>query len=172
VTITGGVPIFNLPESRIYEIGRGYFWPVPIPGIIAIVGLVITWVLLYRTRFGRYVYAIGGNPEAAKLAGVNLPRMQILIYLFTFMAACAGLVLTGRVKSGQPLLAEGLELQAIGAVVIGGVSLFGGKGRLSGVIWGVILMGILANGLNLIGVSDFCTADCHWGRDYPCGGRH
>ena len=156
LTTTGGVPIFGLPSSWIYQIGRGFFGPVPIPVIIALVGLALTWVLLYRTRFGKYVYAIGGNEEAAKLAGVSVPRTQILIYLFSgFMAACAGLVLTGRVQSGQPLLAEGLELQAIGAVVIGGVSLFGGKGRLSGVIWGVILMGILGNGLNLIGVSTF-----------------
>jgi ribose/xylose/arabinose/galactoside ABC-type transport system permease subunit len=156
LTTTGGVPIFGLPESAIYQIGRGYVGPVPIPVLIAAAGVVATWLLLYRTRFGMHVYAIGGNEEAATLAGVNVNRTKLLIYVYSgLMAAIAGLVLTGRVQSGQPLLAEGLELQAIGAVVIGGVSLFGGKGRLSGVIWGVILMGILANGLNLLGVSTF-----------------
>lgn len=156
LTVTGGVPIFGLSQSPIFKIGTGYVGPIPIPVIIAMVGLLLTWVLLYRTTFGVHVFGTGGNEEATKLAGVNVARVKLLVYAFSgLMAGVAGLVLTGRVQSGQPLLAEQLELQAIGAVVIGGVSLFGGKGRFSGVFWGVVLMGILANGLNLIGVSTF-----------------
>jgi ribose transport system permease protein len=124
--------------------------------IFAVAGLALTWVLLYRTRFGTYVYAIGGNAESARLAGIDVGRVQVLIYTITgFLAGVGGVVLSARVKSGQPLLGEGLELESIAAVVIGGVSLFGGKGRLAGTVWGVILIGILSNGLNLIGVSTF-----------------
>ena len=156
LTVTNGVPIFGLPDSGVYSIGRGFVGPIPAPVIFAAAGLVLTWTLLYRTRFGIYVYAIGGNEESATLAGVNVARVKILIYTLTgFLAGVGGVVLTARVKSGQPLLGEGLELESIAAVVIGGVSLFGGKGRLAGTVWGVILIGILSNGLNLIGVSTF-----------------
>jgi ribose transport system permease protein len=156
LTRTNGVPIFGLPDSSIYSIGRGFVGPIPAPVIFAAAGLVLTWILLYRTRFGTYVYAIGGNAESAKLAGIDVARIQILIYTITgFLAGVGGVVLTARVRSGQPLLGEGLELESIAAVVIGGVSLFGGKGRLAGTVWGVILIGILSNGLNLIGVSTF-----------------
>jgi ribose/xylose/arabinose/galactoside ABC-type transport system permease subunit len=153
---TNGVPVFGLPDSSVFQIGNGYVGPVPAPVIFAILGLALTWVLLNRTRFGVHVYAIGDNEESAKLAGINISRTKVLIYTWTgLLAAVGGLVLTARVRSGQPLLGEGLELQSIAAVVIGGVSLFGGRGRLSGTIWGVILIGILSNGLNLVGVSTF-----------------
>jgi ribose/xylose/arabinose/galactoside ABC-type transport system permease subunit len=129
---------------------------IPAPVLFAVAGFAATWVLLNRTRFGTYIYAIGGNEATAKLAGINVARVKVLIYTWAgFLTAVGGLVLTARVKSGQPLLGSGLELQAIAAVVIGGVSLFGGRGRLSGTIWGVILIGILSNGLNLVGVSTF-----------------
>jgi ribose transport system permease protein len=156
LTATNGVPIFGLPDSGIYSIGRGFVGPIPAPVLFAVAGLLLTWILLYHTKFGTYVYAIGGNEESAKLAGINLARVRILIYTLTgFLAGVGGVVLTGRVKSGQPLLGDGLELESIAAVVIGGVSLFGGRGRLAGTIWGVVLIGILSNGLNLIGVSTF-----------------
>jgi ribose transport system permease protein len=156
LTRTNGVPIFGLPDSSVYSIGRGFVGPIPVPVIFAVAGLALTWVLLYRTRFGTYVYAIGGNAESARLAGIDVGRVQILIYTITgFLAGVGGVVLSARVKSGQPLLGEGLELESIAAVVIGGVSLFGGRGRLAGTVWGVILIGILSNGLNLIGVSTF-----------------
>jgi ribose transport system permease protein len=156
LTVTSGVPVFGLPDSWIYEIGEGYVGPVPVPVIFAIAGLVVAWVVLYRTRFGNYVYAIGGNESSAILAGVDAARVKLLVYTLSgAFAALGGLVLTARVRSGQPLLASGLELQAIAAVVIGGVSLFGGRGRLAGTVWGVVLIGILANGLDLIQVSTF-----------------
>jgi ribose/xylose/arabinose/galactoside ABC-type transport system permease subunit len=156
LTVTSGVPIFGLPDSSIYNIGNGYVGPVPAPVLFALAGLALTWFLLYWTRFGTYVYAIGGNEESAKLAGINVARVKILIYTYTgLLTAVGGILLTARVESGQPLLGQGLELQAIAAVVIGGVSLFGGRGKLGGTIWGVILIGILSNGLNLVGVSTF-----------------
>jgi ribose/xylose/arabinose/galactoside ABC-type transport system permease subunit len=156
LTITNGVPLFGLPDSPIYEIGRGYIGPVPTPVLFAVAGLIVMHVLLYRTRFGTYVYAVGGNEESARLAGIDVERIKILVYtLIGFLTGVGGLVLTARVRSGQPLIGDGLELEAIGAVVIGGVSLFGGVGRLSGTVWGVILIGIISNGLNLIGVSTF-----------------
>jgi ribose/xylose/arabinose/galactoside ABC-type transport system permease subunit len=156
LTVTSGVPIFGLPESSIYNIGNGYVGPIPAPVLFAVAGLILTWFLLYWTRFGTYVYAIGGNEESAKLAGINVPRIKILIYTYAgLLTAVGGILLTARVESGQPLLGQGLELQAIAAVVIGGVSLFGGRGKLGGTIWGVILIGILSNGLNLVGVSTF-----------------
>jgi ribose/xylose/arabinose/galactoside ABC-type transport system permease subunit len=156
LSITNGVPIFGLPDSWIFDIGNGYVLGIPAPVLFAVAGFAATWVLLNRTRFGTYIYAIGGNEATAKLAGINVARVKVLIYTWAgFLTAVGGLVLTARVKSGQPLLGSGLELQAIAAVVIGGVSLFGGRGRLSGTAWGVILIGILSNGLNLVGVSTF-----------------
>ena len=156
LSITNGVPIFGLPRDPIFQIGNGYVWEIPAPVLFAVAGLTATWVLLNRTRFGTYVYAIGGNEASARLAGINVGRVKVLIYTWTgLLVAIGGLVLTARVRSGQPLLGTGLELQAIAAVVIGGVSLFGGRGKLSGTIWGVLLIGILSNGLNLVGVSTF-----------------
>jgi ribose/xylose/arabinose/galactoside ABC-type transport system permease subunit len=156
LSVSNGVPIFDIPTPGLFQIGNGYVGPLPAPVLFAVAGFALTWVLLNRTRFGTYVYAIGDNEESARLAGINVSRTKVLIYTWSgLLAAVGGLVLTARVGSGQPLLGEGLELQAIAAVVIGGVSLFGGRGRLSGTIWGVILIGILSNGLNLMGVSTF-----------------
>lgn len=156
LTVTGGAPVFDLPKTWVFQLGRGFIGPVPIPVLIALAGFVVTWFLLNRTAFGKHVFAIGGNEQAARLAGIDVGRTKLGIYVFMgLMTAVSGIVLAGRVGSGQPLLAEGIELEAIGAVVIGGVSLFGGRGRLSGVFFGVLLMGILSNGLNLVGVSTF-----------------
>jgi inositol transport system permease protein len=156
LTETGGVPIFDMPDSGIYWIGQGSLAGFPAPLLFAAAGGIITWVLLYRTAFGRYVYAIGGNEESARLAGVPVARVKLAVYAWTgFLTGVGGLLLTARVKSGQPTLGQGLELQAIAAVVIGGVALEGGRGRLVGVVWGVIFIGMLGNGLNLVGVSTF-----------------
>jgi ribose/xylose/arabinose/galactoside ABC-type transport system permease subunit len=156
LTKTGGVPIFDLPESNIFWIGQGNFAGVPAPLLFAAVGAALTWILLYRTAFGRYVYAIGGHEESARLAGIPVARVKLYVYAWTgLLTGLGGLLLTARVKSGQPTLGQGLELQAIAAVVIGGVALEGGRGRLVGVLWGVVFIGLLGNGLNLVGVSTF-----------------
>jgi ribose transport system permease protein len=156
LTITNGNPIFQLPDSWFYLLGTGYIGPIPVPVILAAIGFGFLWVLLNRTRFGTYVYAIGGNEQAARLAGVPVSRIKITIYLLSSLfAAIGGIILTARVHSGQPLLGEGLELESIATVVIGGTSLFGGRGRLMGTLVGVLFVGVLQNGLNLMGISTF-----------------
>lgn len=156
LTMTNGDPIFGLPDSPFFAIGTGYLGPIPIPVFFAVAVFVAVWVLLNRTRFGTYVYAIGGNENAATLAGIRVALMKIGIYVLSGVcAALGGVILTARVHSGQPLLGQGLELQSVATVVIGGTSLFGGRGRLLGTLFGVLLVGIVQNGLDLLGVSTF-----------------
>lgn len=156
LTITDGVPIFGLPDTGFSWIGQGYVGPVPVPVLFMAATFIVMQVLLTRTRFGTSVYAIGGNEQAAILAGIPTPRVKIMIYALSgLIAALGGVILTGRVNSGQPLLGEGLELQSVATVVIGGTYLFGGRGRLVGTLFGVMFVGILQNGLNLLGISTF-----------------
>lgn len=156
LTITDGVPIFGLPESSFSWIGQGYLGPVPAPVIFAVITFAAIGVLLSRTSFGTTVYAIGGNEQAALLAGMRVARTKIAIYALSGLtAALGGVILTARVNSGQPLLGQGLELDSVATVVIGGTYLFGGRGRLVGTIFGVMFVGILQNGLNLLGISTF-----------------
>lgn len=156
LTLTNGDPIFELADSVFFQIGTGYVGPVPIPVIAAAIAFAAVWLLLYRTRFGTHVYAIGGNEQAANLAGIAVARMKVLVYMLSGgFAALGGIILTARVHSGQPLLGQGLELASVATVVIGGTSLFGGRGRLGGTLFGVALVGIVQNGLDLLGVSTF-----------------
>ena len=156
MTITSGVPIWGFPDSNVYQVGNGYYLGIPIPMYVAALGFAFTWFLLHLTPFGIRLYALGGNEEAAILAGVNTPRSKVAIYTLSgLLAGVGGVVLTLRVQSGQPLLGTGLELQTIAAVVVGGASLFGGKGRIVGTLLGVILIGVLNNGLDIVGVSSF-----------------
>lgn len=156
LTITNGDPIFQLPDSWFYQLGIGFVGPVPVPVILAAATFVLIWILLYRTRAGTYVYAVGGNEQAASLAGIPVARTKLAVYMLSGLcAALGGVILTARVRSGQPLLGQGLELNAVAAVVIGGTSLFGGRGRLIGTIYGVLLVGIVSNGLDLLGISTF-----------------
>ena len=156
LTITDGVPIFGLPESGFAWIGQGYLGPIPAPAIVAVLTFAVIWVLLTRTRFGTALYAIGGNEQAAVLAGISAARTKIAIYALSGLtAALGGVILTARVNSGQPLLGQGLELDSVATVVIGGTYLFGGRGRIVGTVFGVMFVGILQNGLNLLGISTF-----------------
>ncbi|TFB47822.1 ABC transporter permease [Cryobacterium tagatosivorans] len=156
LTITNGDPIFELPDSWFFNLGIGFVGPVPIPVIIAAVVFALIWILLYRTRMGIHVYAVGGNEQAANLAGIAVARTKLQVYMLSGLcAALGGVILTARVHSGQPLLGQGMELNAVAAVVIGGTSLFGGRGRLIGTIYGVLLVGIVSNGLDLLGISTF-----------------
>jgi ribose transport system permease protein len=155
LTLTGGSYIQGMPPG-FSELGFGYFGPVPLPALVATGALVVAWVLLARTTFGREVYAVGGNSEAARLSGLPVRRVTWAIYLVSSgMAAIAGVVLSSRVSSGQPDIGSGLELQSIAAVVLGGVSLFGGQGSVIGVLFGVLLLSFLQNGLNLLNVPSF-----------------
>ena len=156
LTLTGGLPIFNLEADKFFFLGSGYIFHIPVPVYFAVIGFGLTYVILQLTPLGRYCYAIGGNEETVRLAGINVAKYKILIYTLSgLFSGIAGVLLTARVISGQPLLGTGYELQAVAAVVIGGTSLFGGVGRIGGTILGVLFVGILNNGLNLLGVSTF-----------------
>lgn len=135
-------------------IGNGYLGPVPIPVVITLVWLLICWVLLNRTRFGRHIYAIGGNREAARFSGIKIPRVITMVYIISgFAAGLSGVILAARMSSGQPIAGQGFELDAIAAIVLGGTSLAGGRGKLSGTLIGALIIGVLNNGLNLMQVS-------------------
>lgn len=154
--ITGGLPVVNLPNEFAYIGGTGYIGPLPIATIIVAVIFAVLYVLLTRSRFGYYVYAIGGDESATRLAGVNVRRVRTLVYVISgTLAAIAAVLLSSRVNSGQPSLGEGAELLSVAAVIIGGVRLRGGQGSLAGVMLGVILLAVLSNGLNLINISSY-----------------
>lgn len=155
LTLSGGLPIAGLPKSFL-TIGAGYILGIPIPAIIAAIVMAIGYFILSRTAFGRNVYAVGGNEEAAMLSGINVSRIKILVYLLSGVCAgIAGVVLTSRVISGQPTLGEVQELYAIAAVVIGGSKISGGYGGVGKTVLGVLVLGLLNNGLNLIRVSSY-----------------
>lgn len=150
-----GRPIPNL-KPEFLKIGRNSFLGIPIPVIILVVALAIAGFILYKTRFGRHVFSIGGNEQASLVSGLNVSRVKILVYgISGLLAGVAGVVLTSRVTSGLPQAGESYELDAIAAVVIGGTTLSGGKGRLWGTVVGFILIGIINNGLDLLNVSSF-----------------
>jgi ribose transport system permease protein len=137
-------------------IGSGYLWVFPLPVLYMVVLIVVFVVLMNRTKFGTYVYAIGGNRKSARLSGVPIWRVEVLTFTISgLLAAFAGLVLSARMFSGQPTVGVGYELDAIAACVLGGASLSGGIGRISGTIFGAIVIGIISNGLVLINVSSF-----------------
>lgn len=138
------------------EIGVGYVGPVPIPVVIAIVVVVLTYFLLNRTVFGRYLYAAGGNPEAARSAGLPVNRIYIVAFIVVGVAAAlAGLITAGRLNSFQPTIGVGFELNVIAAVILGGTRLSGGEGTVSGTVLGVLILGVLNNGLVLLDVNTF-----------------
>lgn len=152
---TKGEIISNLPPEFL-RIGTGRILFIPIPIIIAVIIAIITHLVLENTEFGLNIKATGGNYEVARLAGINVRRILILVYIIIgVLSSITGVVLSARVASGQPLGGIGYELQAIGATVIGGTSLFGGEGRIAGTFIGAILIGTLTNGLNLAGVHYF-----------------
>jgi ribose transport system permease protein len=156
MVFTNGSPIHGLPNNWFMTLGRGFIGPVPIPVVVAIAGIVLTFIILNQTKFGRYLFAIGGNEEAAILSGINVNYYKIATYMLTgFLSAVAAVLLTSRVITGQPELGTGMELDSIAAVVIGGTLLIGGTGSIGGTVIGVLIIGVLKNGLTLIGVSSF-----------------
>ena len=155
LTITSGQPVFGLTNTFRF-LGTGNLFGVPVPSLIAIGVVFLSYIILNKTRFGRYVYAVGGNKEAARLSGINVKAIQIWVYCYCgLITGLYSVMLSSRVNSGQPNLGSGLELIAIGAVVVGGTSLYGGEGNVKGVLIGAIIMGIISNGLNLLRVSSF-----------------
>ena len=153
--ITKGLPIYGFPAS-FTGLGQGYVWIIPIPVIIMAIVFVAGYVVLNRTVFGRYVYGIGGNEEASRLSGVDIKKVKYAVYAIGgFLASLAGVVLVSRVNSGQPKAGDGYEMSIITAVVLGGVSIVGGAGSIMGVIMGVMIMGVLSNGMILMNVDDY-----------------
>ncbi len=153
--VTGGNTIFGFPDG-FDNIGGGNLGPLPVAGLISLAVFAAAWLVLSRTVFGAEVYAVGGNAEAARLAGIPVARRIGATYVISgALAGLGGVVLTGRLDSAQPIAAVGLELNAIAAVVIGGASLFGGKGSMVGTLLGVLIIGLINNGLTLKNVQPF-----------------
>ncbi len=152
---TQGRPISGFTGSfRFLAVGE--ILSVPVPVIIMIVVYLIAHILLTRTKLGRYTYAIGGNEEAALLSGINVKLYKSIVYgLSGLLSGLAAIILTARLNSAQPIAGIMYELDAIAATVIGGTSLMGGEGRIVGTLIGALIMGVLRNGLNLLGVSSF-----------------
>ncbi|MGE0279667.1 MAG: ABC transporter permease [Rhizobiaceae bacterium] len=154
-TITDGQPIVS-SSLNFRDLGNGYVGPIPVPVIVMAVVYAVIWFVLERTRYGRHVYAVGGNAEAAKLAGVRVKRVITSVYVLA--GACAGLagvIFAARVISAQPTAGTGYELDAIAAVVLGGTSLAGGRGRIVGTLIGSVILGVLSTGLILLNVQFF-----------------
>lgn len=154
---TGGKPISNLGGSELLKfVGRGYVAMIPFPVILFLLVFAIMWFVLGKTTFGRRVYATGSNAVAAKLAGVNIDKTKLAVYAISgFMSALAGIILLSRLGSAQPTLGSGYELDAIAAVALGGTSMSGGRGRIWGTFVGVLIIAVLSNGLNIVGVSSY-----------------
>lgn len=154
---TNGNPITGLGDSLAFQLfGRGYLFGIPVPAITMIVTFAVLWVILHKTSFGRKTYAIGGNEKASLVSGIKVDRVKIMIYsLAGMLSALAGAILTSRLNSAQPTAGTSYELDAIAAVVLGGTSLSGGRGRIVGTLIGVLIIGTLNNGLNLLGVNSF-----------------
>jgi ribose/xylose/arabinose/galactoside ABC-type transport system permease subunit len=153
--ITQGKPIYGLPDT-IAWLGQGELWIVPVPVVLAALILAALHFALSRTRFGLNLYAVGGNPEAARLSGVDVPgvKMAVLV-LSAVLASVGGLILAARLNAGSGTVGADLLLDAIAAVVIGGTSLLGGVGRVTGTVLGVLLIASIRNGLVLLNVSAF-----------------
>lgn len=156
-----GRPVWNLPLAFNY-VGRGYVFErllgswFPVPVLIMLVVMTLAHMLLTRTTFGRYVYAIGGNEEASRLSGINVRNVKLLVHaLCGATAAMGGVILTSRLASGQPQAGVSFELYAIAACVVGGASLSGGEGTIPGTLVGALIIGVLNNGMNLAGVESY-----------------
>lgn len=152
---TNGAPILAT-DRDFRHIGRGDFGPLPVPIVILLIVYAIVFFLLNRTTFGSYIYAIGGNQEAARLSGVPVRLIKMLAYAISGMlAGLTGVILTARLGSAQPNLGTADELDAIAAVVLGGTSLAGGRGGIIGTLVGALIIGVLSNGLNLLNVNAY-----------------
>lgn len=153
--LSDGKPVTNISSSFEF-IGGGYILGIPVPIYIMLLCAVISHILLKHTRYGKYVYAIGGNQQAAIVSGINVKKYLILVYTFAgIMSAVSGIVLASRLSAGQPTAGVNYELDAIASAVIGGTSLAGGIGTIPGTIIGALIIGVLNNGLILLNVSPY-----------------
>lgn len=156
---TEGRPIstgFSDGADHFAWLGTGYLLGLPVPIWLMAIVFLLAWFMLNHTRLGRYIYALGGNESATLLSGINVARVKLAVYgLCGMLSALAGLIVTSRLSSAQPTAGMGYELDAIAAVVLGGTSLMGGKGRIMGTLIGALIIGFLNNALNLLDVSSY-----------------
>ena len=162
--VTDGLPVPDYTRAvegrtipgSVGTLGSDSALGLPLIVVVAVVCAVAGWFVLMRTKLGRSAYAIGGNREAARVSGIRVDRAKRRIYVISgLMASVGGMMLAGRLASANALMADGMELQSIAAVVIGGTNLFGGEGGVGGTMIGILIIGVLANGLNILGVADF-----------------
>jgi ribose transport system permease protein len=153
---TNGTPTTSEIPMGLRFLGAGSVGPIPTVGIIFIVVAIVAGIVLNKTTYGEYIYAVGSNKDAARLSGLPVKKILVSVYVISgSLAAFAGILLTARLTIGQPTANQGLELDAIAAVVLGGTSLFGGKGSIFGTFVAVLLLSVLRNLFNLMGLSSF-----------------
>lgn len=161
--IADGVP-HTISNAAYIKIGNGYLWDpnktgglsIPTPVLVIFIVAVVIWIVLNKTKYGRHIYAVGGNENAAIASGINAARVKFCTYVLNgLLCGIAGIVLAGRITSGQPTAAAGYEMDAITAVIVGGTSMTGGVGKIGGTIIGALIIGVLNNGLILMGVSSY-----------------
>lgn len=151
---TDGKPIINIGSYA--AVGQGNFFGIPIPVIILLIVIIITWIILNQMKFGRYLYAIGGNEEAAICSGINVKKIKLIVFILSgLFTGLAGAVLMGRLNSGLPSAGQAYEFDAITAAIIGGTSFSGGIGNISGTLVGALIIGVLNNTLNLMNVQSY-----------------
>jgi ribose/xylose/arabinose/galactoside ABC-type transport system permease subunit len=154
--LTGGLPLYAVPDSLVDILGFGAVFGVPVSSIVAFAAMLAGALVLRRTIFGRHVYAVGSSELAARNSGVRVGYVRLAVYAISGAAAgLAAIVMTAWVSAAQPLAGEGMELQSIAAVVVGGVALAGGSGNMLQAFYGVLVLGLLSNALNMAGVSSF-----------------
>lgn len=155
--ITGAIPVYEGLTNYFVFLGQGQvFGIIPVPVIILIILFAIFWIILSRTKYGRHIYCVGGDPNVARLAGIDVKKIKYSAYIFSgIMCGIAGMLLVARTSSMQPNAALGYEFEVITACVLGGVSMNGGEGKLWSAMVGIVIMGILLNGLIQVGLNDF-----------------
>ena len=152
---TGGSPVRVVTKEWQF-LGAGYVGIFPTPVVILVIVLIITAIIMNKTKMGRHMYAVGGNQQAAEFSGIKVEKVKFFVHAFSgLMAGLAGIVLASRMYSGQPTAGDGAEMDAIAAVVVGGTSMAGGSGKIGGTIIGGLIIGVLNNGLNLLNVKSF-----------------
>jgi len=153
--LSNGRPVSNLSDSFNF-IGGGAVWGIPFPIIILAAGFLICHLILSKTTWGRYMYAVGGNEQAARASGIRVDKIKMMVYtLCGALAGIAGILMTSRITTGQPNAGMGFELDAIAAVIIGGTSTSGGSGTMTGTLLGALMIAVISNGLDLMNVSSY-----------------
>lgn len=154
--IANGSPVTAYGQEAFAKIGQGSIGPIPLPVIYMLIFLIADYFLLNKTKVGRHIYAVGGNETAARFSGINVRKIKILVWASSgALAGFCGVVLAARLASGQPATGEGYETDAIAAAVLGGTSFFGGTGTVGGLLIGVLIIGLISNGLNLMHVNSY-----------------